>query len=224
MYRLAIFDFDGTLADTADWFVETMAAAAGRFGYRQVTADELATLRGLPTREVVGRLRVPLWRMPAIARHFRAEAGKNLHRIQLFPGARQALYSLGAAGVDIAIVSSNAEQNIRAVLGPDDAALVGRFACGASLFGKAAKLRRLVRESGVSPEDAIAIGDETRDIEAAKAVGLAAGAVSWGYATPAALRSAEPQFMFDSFSRLVAAVLQDLPLASDFSGQRVALP
>lgn len=70
-----------------------------------------------------------------------------------------------------------------------------------------------MRESGVSPEDAI--GDETRDIEAAKAIGLAAGAVSWGYATPAALRSAEPQFMFESFSRLVAAVLEERRSAWD---------
>ena len=209
MYRLAIFDFDGTLADTADWFMETVAAAASRFGYRQVTADELEALRGLPTRQVVRRLGVPLWRMPAIARHFRAEAGQNLHRIRLFPGARQALRSLAAAGVEIAILSSNAERNVRAVLGPEDAALVSRFACGATLFGKAAKLRRLVRNSGVSPEDAIAIGDETRDIEAAKAVGLAAGVVSWGYATPAVLASAEPQFMFHDFSLLVAEVLME---------------
>ena len=213
MYRLAIFDFDGTLADSADWFIEAMIAAAGRFGYRQIAADELADLRGLPTREVVKRLRVPLWRMPAIARHFRTEAGKNLHRIRLFPGARQTLRTLAAAGVEVAILSSNAERNVRAILGPEDAALVGRFACGATLFGKAAKLRRLMRESCVSPGEAIAIGDETRDVEAAKTAGVAAGAVTWGYATAAALESVEPQHLFDSFSMLTAAILHEQPAA-----------
>lgn len=215
MYRLAIFDFDGTLADSSEWFIEAMIAAAGRFGYRQVALDEIGRLRGLPTREVVRQLGVPFWRMPAIARHFRAEAQKNLHRIQLFPGAREALRSLAAGGVEIAILSSNSEQTIRAVLGPCDAALVRRFACGASLFGKAAKLRRLVRESGVSPEEAIAIGDETRDVDAAGAAGVAAGAVDWGYATPAVLRSAEPELIFASFEKLVSAVLGEPQAATD---------
>ena len=157
MYRLAIFDFDGTLADSADWFIETLSAAAGRFGYRRLPEVELQTLRGLPTREVVRRLDVPLWKMPAIARHFRAEAADNLHRIQLFPGAREALRSLAAVGTTIAIVSSNAERNVRSVLGAEDAHLVTRFGCGAPLFGKAARLRGLLRTSGVAPTEAIAI-------------------------------------------------------------------
>lgn len=206
MYRLAIFDFDGTLADSADWFVQTLNAAAARFGYRRLAEDELESLRGLPTADVVRRLGVPLWRMPAIARHFRAEAANNLQRIDLFPGARTTLRSLSSAGIEIAIVSSNAESNIRAVLGSVDSDLVTRFACGSSLFGKAAKLRRLLRTTGVSPSDAIAIGDETRDIDAAKAVGIAAGAVTWGYATPAALVRSQPDFIFDSFAALVAAL------------------
>lgn len=209
MYRLAIFDFDGTLADSADWFVETMTAAAGRFGYRQVAADELAALRGLPNREIVRRLRVPLWRMPAIARHFRTEAAANLHRIRLFTGAREALRSIAGAGVEIVIVSSNSEESIRAVLGPVDAGLVTRFACGASLFGKARKLRRLLLDSRVAAADVIAIGDETRDVDAAKAAGVSAAAVTWGYAARAALEAAQPNFLFDSFEALVAAVRRE---------------
>lgn len=205
-FRLALFDFDGTLADSEDWFVEAMNASAERFGYRTVSKEELETLRGLGNREIVRRMGVPAWRMPAIARHFRSEAARNLHRIHPFPGAVDMLRALHEDGVRLAIVSSNSEANIRAVLGPEAASLISDFACESSLFGKAAKLRRVVRASEIPAQDAIAIGDETRDIEAARKAGVAAGAVTWGYATRAALEGSAPDFIFEDFAELVRAV------------------
>ena len=65
-----------------------------------------------------------------------------------------------------------------------------------SLFGKAAKFRRVVRRAGVAAAQAISIGDEVRDIEAARAAGIACGAVMWGYAAPDALRAFGPVMVF----------------------------
>jgi phosphoglycolate phosphatase len=50
----------------------------------------------------------------------------------------------------------------------------------------------------------IAIGDETRDAEAARAVGAAFGAVSWGYASVDALRTHAPDEFFFSMDDIVA--------------------
>ena len=80
-------------------------------------------------------------------------------------------------GVQLALVSSDSEANARRKLG-DLAALFAYFDCSASLFGKSAKFRRVIRRAGVDPADVIAIGDEIRDIEAARAVGIACGAVA----------------------------------------------
>ena len=70
------------------------------------------------------------------------------------------------------------------------AALIDDFDCGASMFGKAGHLRRVVRRSGVPATQVLCVGDEVRDIEAAAAAGLDIVAVSWGYALPAALAAA----------------------------------
>ena len=206
MYRLAIFDFDGTLADSAHWFVEAMNAAAPRFGYARLSAEEVEALRGVSNREIVRRLGIPAWKMPAIARHFRAEAERAAGSIRLFPGAAEALRALSARGVALAIVSSNSEATIRRVLGPDLAALVSHYGCGASLFGKAAKLRRAVRRSGIPAYSAVAIGDEARDIEAAREAGLEAAAVLWGFASRGALAPLRPAHLVGSFAELVDAV------------------
>jgi phosphoglycolate phosphatase len=55
----------------------------------------------------------------------------------------------------------------------------------------------VIRRADVAPAEVISIGDEVRDIEAARAVGIACGAVSWGYAAPAALQALAPDYMFE---------------------------
>src|SRR3954468_21572542 len=130
----------------------------------------------------------------------------DIGRIALFPGVDRLLHGLAGRGVRLAIVSSNSADNVRRVLGPADAALIGQYACGASLFGKRAKLRSVLRQSGVPAGAAIGIGDEIRDLEACRAAGIAFGAVSWGYTDPKALRALSPDEVFSS----VEEVLQRL--------------
>ena len=70
-YRLAIFDFDGTLADSFPWFQRVFGLVAEEFGLRKVAAEERQTLRGCHPREAIARLGVPLWQVPRIARRIR---------------------------------------------------------------------------------------------------------------------------------------------------------
>lgn len=201
-YDLAIFDFDGTLADSADWFFGSLNEAARRFGFRVTTPDEREALRHCDSREILRRLDVPMWKLPLIARHMRRRAAEDIEAIRLFDGIEAALATLHARGIRLAIVSSNAEANIRHVLGDDLAARIGFFGCGSSLFGKAAKLEKAIRDAAVTPARTICIGDEIRDIEAARSIGAAAGAVLWGYAAPNALRTCGPDIVIERVSDL----------------------
>ncbi|WP_207460311.1 HAD hydrolase-like protein [Azospirillum sp. SYSU D00513] len=204
---LAIFDFDGTLADSFPWFAGVLNQVAELYGFRTVDAEEAEALRGCSSREIVRRLGVPMWRLPWIARHMRARMAQDIADIRLFPGVDGLLRRLSEGGVTIAVVTSNSRENVRTVLGPDNAARVAHLECGASLFGKAAKIRALLRRTGVPAADALCIGDETRDIEAARAAGLRCAAVSWGYATRDALLARGPDLMFDRLEDIAAALL-----------------
>jgi phosphoglycolate phosphatase len=184
-YKLVIFDFDGTLADSEAWFFEAFNGVAERYRLRKVDAEEIEELRGNSSREIVRRLGVPAWKLPLIARHMRRLARENTDGVALFRGVETMLERLSGRGALIGVVSSNAEETIRRTLGPLSAS-IGYFECGASLFGKARRIRRILRRSGVAASEAIFIGDETRDVEAAREAGVAAGAVLWGYARAAA--------------------------------------
>ena len=203
-YELVIFDFDGTLADSADWMIETFNGIAQQFGIRSVTPEEIEQLRGRSNREIVSYLGVPMWKLPGIATEMRRRVEADAHSIRLFDGIQSMLERLRAGGVRTAIVSSNSEQNIRRILGAQNAALIDFYDCGASLFGKARKLRAVVTRSGVPAAKAICIGDETRDIEAAREAGIVAGAVLWGYAKRDVLQSFGPTVMFESMSDIAA--------------------
>ena len=203
-YRLVIFDFDGTLADSADWMIRTFNDMAKQFGLRQVTTSEVDMLRGRTNREIVSYLGVPMWKLPSIANAMRRRVAADAEQIPLFAGIGEMLQTLKAAGVRTAIVSSNDEENIRRILGPANAALIDDYECGASLFGKARKLRAVLDRNGVAAHEAISIGDETRDIEAAREARIPSGAVLWGYAKEDVLRSLKPSLTFTSMTEIAA--------------------
>lgn len=196
-YRLAILDFDGTLADSAGWFRCVINDVAREFGFRTVSDEDFARLRGQDNRAIVRHLGVPAWKLPLIARHMRGLARREAHRIRPFDGAIDALRGLKASGAVVAIVSSNDADTIRRILGPEGVACVDRIEGGASLFGKAAKFRRVLRATGIPPAEALAIGDEVRDIEAAAAAGIDSAAVAWGYADPELLRARGPTLLLE---------------------------
>ena len=197
-YALAIFDFDGTLANSGDWFLSIVEDLARRFRFRAARMDELEMLRGLSSREVIRHLGISRWKLPAIARHVHALLAEQIDQIAPFDGIDALLETLEAGGVRLAIVTSNSEANVRTVLTPATIARIELFECGASLFGKARLFRRVLRRSGLAPHQVIAIGDETRDITAARKAGVSAGAVLWGYANRAALTRLEPDVLFET--------------------------
>ncbi|WFU37639.1 HAD family hydrolase [Bradyrhizobium sp. CB82] len=211
-YSLAIFDLDGTLADSFPWFLRTINDVADRFGFRRVTDEEIEGLRHASTREILNHLEVPLWKLPAIARHARRLKAEATAEISLFAGVEAMLQTLSASGVQLALVTSDSEANAREKLGAA-ANLFAHFDCAASLFGKPAKFRRVIRRSGVRPAEVIAIGDEVRDIEAARAVGTASGAVCWGYAAPAALRAHGPDHTFERMDEIADVLCRSPPKA-----------
>lgn len=87
-YRLAIFDFDGTLADSGRWFLAVLNDLAPRHGFRAIADAGVEMLRGLGNREIICPLGVARWRMPFIAADFRRRAAADAaHAVGAVSGA-----------------------------------------------------------------------------------------------------------------------------------------
>ncbi len=201
-YKLVIFDFDGTLADSFPWLVKVINKVAEKFEFKQIKMSEHKFLRHYDAQKIFQHLGLPLWKAPLIGTHLRKLMSDEIHSISLFKGIDTMLRKLSQNQVVLAIVSSNSVENIRYVLGEELAALIQYFECGVSVFGKGIKLRKVLHKSRISSKETIYIGDEIRDIEAARHVRIASGGVSWGYNSAESLRHHSAMEIFDSVEDL----------------------
>lgn len=204
-YRLAMFDFDGTLADSFGWFAATLREITPRYRLTPMDDAQLQALRGLDARTIMQRLDLPWWKLPMVTREMRRRMRGDIAGIVPFDGVDALLASLKSRGVSIAIVTSNSPGNVRAVLGESAMAHVDALEGDISIFGKPARLRKMLKRFDCPPRDAAYVGDEIRDAQAAAALGMDFIGVGWGYTRAEALQAhARLEVCADSQSLLAA--------------------
>ena len=205
-YKLIIFDFDGTLADSFPWFVKTMDVVTEKFNLKKIGKDEISELRKLDSLSFLKHLKIPLYKLPKISTFMRNMMSEQIGEIKLFDGIASMFYELKAKGYKIAIVSTNSKANISEVLGEKLIKMNDHFVGGVSLFGKESKLKKVLKMSGINKEDAIYIGDELRDIQASKKTGIACGSVAWGVNDADSLAALSPDEMFYEVEQILQRV------------------
>jgi phosphoglycolate phosphatase len=123
-YKLAMFDFDGTLADTLSWFFIAVNRMAEKHRFNRIEAGEVEMLRGYSTRQIVAHLGVPAWNLPRISIDMQRLMAKDIRQSRPFEGIGAMLQCLSVKGVALAVVTSNAYANVYQALGPKNAALI----------------------------------------------------------------------------------------------------
>lgn len=204
---LLIFDFDGTLANTIETGIGIYNEIAPGYGLRTVTSDEVKELRKLNTRALLDHLGISRLVAVKLAAHIRRILHDRMGSVEMIPGTREMIGGLSASGYRLGILTSNSADNVRAVLrhfGLLDAFLF--IEAGVSLFGKAQRIANALRRNGVPREQAIYVGDETRDMEAARKAGVKGIAVCWGTNEREAMETEGPDYCIDDPSELLACV------------------
>lgn len=208
-FRLAVFDFDGTLADTLPWFAGVLNEVADRYGFRHVAEAEYDVFREMNPVQIIKYLDIAPLKVPAMAAYVRKRMTQEIDEIALVPGMADVLRALDRAGMQLAVVSSNVAANVRKVLGRELAGLMATFETGVPLLGKPTKLRHVLRVCATAPEDAIYFGDEIRDMEAAAVVGMASGGVAWGYNSVASLREYGATYVFATPGEITDTLIEE---------------
>lgn len=197
-YKVVIFDFDGTLADSFPFVLSILDNLADKFHIERINPEDINQFRKMHTRELMRQFQVPVWKLPIMGRNVQALMLKNISQITLFEGIDAVLKDLADLGVILVLVSSNSHEIIRQVLGSEIAALFSHYECGSSVFGKRGRFKKVLKKFNVHPSEVISIGDEIRDLEASQKMNIPFGAVTWGYTDPAAFESCNPNHLFHS--------------------------
>lgn len=205
--KTVIFDFDGTIADTFVTSVRIFEKLTKR--EMPYTDVEIQRFRGLTMVALVRELRIRPWRVPWLLMKGRAAMRKQMEAVLVFDGIEDVLKELQAANVPIFIMSSNSPGNIRGLL-----RRLGleyyftRIYGNVGIFGKAKTLRGIIARNKLVPADTFYIGDEGRDVEAARRVGLKPISVTWGYNSRELLESHHPYALADTREELKKILLE----------------
>ncbi len=205
--RILIFDFDGTLANSLGNIWNISNRLAVEFGRQPFSQDQINHFQDLTAGEVIKALKIPLIKLPFVIWRFKKELKKEIEVIQPFGDMQQALVQLKKRGVIMGIVTSNSKSNVEMFLKKLnwDAYFDFVYSTG-KLGGKAKLLRQIIKRKKFNPLNVSYVGDEARDIHAAKMINIRSVAVSWGFNSKKLLASLKPDFLIDSPKELVMIV------------------
>ena len=184
-----IFDFDGTIADS---FLTTLQVIYKATHHEALPDEDISRLRSMNLYQLSRALRIPWWRLVFLTRRVRRLMQSEMKGIILIPGMDVAIKTLSKQ-YKLFILSSNSTTNVKAFLHSNeiDNYFDGIFG-DANPLSKRRKLSELIERNGLSKQHSWYVGDEARDIKAAKLVGIKSIAVTWGYSNIHVLKGQQP--------------------------------
>ncbi|MGK7917919.1 MAG: HAD-IA family hydrolase [Prochloraceae cyanobacterium] len=202
-----VFDFDGTIADTYDAILAIANRLSGEFGYKPVNKTELAQLKQLSSREIIKQSEISIFTLPFLLRRLKEELTKEIIQLNPILGIDEVLYQLKKQGYQLGIITSNIEANVVAFLKANNLLSLFDFIfSGTTIFGKHKVINQFLKQNHLTTEQVIYVGDETRDIKAAKKSKVKVIAVSWGFNSPSVLAQYQPDFLIHKPQELMKVI------------------
>lgn len=213
---LVLFDVDGTLLDGAALIVGTMADAFLAAGETPPDAAAMRAAIGLAAPEMIASLAPGLdpCRRAKVLNGYRLryfDLVEDEETPPVYPGASAALARLSAQGYALGLATGKARRSLMHVLNAMRWTQYFQTIQCADLNPSkpsAVMVRRALLETGRAPSEAILVGDSRHDMQMARAAGIAAVGVSWGYAPPEVLRAEGAQAIARDFDHLIQILAQ----------------
>jgi phosphoglycolate phosphatase len=216
--KLCVFDCDGTLVDSQQTIIACMGGAFERHGLERPEPDSVRRVVGLPLDVAIARLHPDadsdLNEQLVIGYRdaFFALRGEGGVEEPLYPGTIEILEGLAQSGWILGIATGKGHRGL--VLTLEAHGIKDKFATLQTADRAQGKpspdmVLRAMEETGVRCEETVMIGDTTFDMEMARAGGVHAVGVAWGYHDPDELIAAGAVTVARTFTDL-PAILDDL--------------
>lgn len=202
-YRMVLWDFDGTLADSMAVSLTIINRLAPQYRFKPIT--DPYSVRKMTVRKFMKEHKIGFLKLPRVTKAFQQAMRHEIGKVQLYPGIIRVLKQTHAAGMRHAILSSNSPENIQACLQANGIAEYFEFTAGCfKLLGKARGIKRVIKQHKLTKKDVLYVGDEVRDVAAAHKAGIDVAAVSWGINDWSTLADAEPTHQVATPEELLA--------------------
>ena len=206
-FDLIVFDWDGTLMDSAAAIVRAMQAAARDLDLPPPPDERARYVIGLglgdALRHAIPELEEAAY--PRMVERYRHHYLSSDHELSLFEGVDALIDALAGRGHLLAVATGKSRLGLNRALGHTG---LGRYfhatRCADECFSKPhpAMLEELMDELGAAPERTLMIGDTTHDLQMARNAGCASVGVSYGAHEPGEFTGLQPRHVADSVADL----------------------
>jgi phosphoglycolate phosphatase len=209
-YKLLIFDWDGTLADSIGRIVTAMQVAAQRSGRPERNAPAVKGIIGLGLPEAILTLYPDMTAEQVIAfRQHYADVyiAMDAEPSPLFAGVKESLEAFREQGYRLAVATGKARRGLDRVLGAhgwEDFFDITRAADETASKPDPLMLNQILAHCDVRPDQALMVGDASFDLLMARNAGIDSVAVGYGAQSMERLLTFEPRLAIGSFPELRA--------------------
>ncbi|MFP4417003.1 MAG: HAD-IA family hydrolase [Fibrobacterota bacterium] len=208
-YKLLIFDFDGTIADTFSIGVAILNRLSARYLFHNTDKNTIAHLREETPAEMIHRLGIPLLLLPFFLRRARKEMYRQMASIHPFEGIRITIKELHEKGIPLGILTTNARKTVSEFLNEHNMEWFDFIATSSIIGSKYRRLKSIIHRHKLDPSQVLYIGDDTRDITDSRKASIPVAAVCWGYRSRDLLSKYKPDYLVETPGDLLTICLSD---------------
>ncbi len=201
-----IFDFDGTIADSFDYILEMFEGWYP--DKKHYSRKEIDGLKSMSIPMIAETLGINRWKLPFLVIKGRRQMSRQLDKIELIKGIDKVIEKLKQNNLNLFIASSNSTKNINEYLKSHNLDIYFSQVHGdISLFNKSNAIKKILDKNNLKPEETIYVGDEVRDIKAAKKAGIKICSVSYGFNSSELLELQKPDYLVNKSQDILKVIL-----------------
>ena len=203
MYKYILFDLDGTLTDSAEGITKCVQYALKALGVDEPYLNKLRPFIGPPLVECFMKLYGFTEEQAKFgtAKYRERYKDTGIYENKVYPGVPEMLAQLKNSGLRLALATSKPLVFAQRVTDYFDLSQYFDYICGPDLTGshlpaKADVIADAMQKLGIADKsEVLMVGDRSHDILGAKACGIKAVGVTYGYAAPGELEEAGADFI-----------------------------
>lgn len=214
MYKLAIFDFDGTLVDSAPGIIDVMRQCIEEYKLPDEIYKEWQMLIGVPLMrqmEIIFPDHTEEFWLEVATRYRAIYDDKTIELCPLFPSLTKMLEALKASDIKMTIASSKRRHLIQTVLDHHNLTHYFAMIVGAQDVANhkphPESVHLTLKEMSTDAYDAVVIGDSTYDLDMAHGAGVDAIGVTTGIHTAEVLARSEPKHIVRDLDEVLPIIL-----------------